>query len=73
MQNTNIFLKSRGENGLKSGRLACLLACPLCAGVQGAGASGGLSWCVPCFYPLSRFARGGLLANVPLFAILRAF
>ena len=31
-QNTNIFLKTREENGLKCGRLACLLACPLEAG-----------------------------------------
>lgn len=52
-------------------------SCPLGAGVQGAGASGVLR-CVfraflPAFCPLSCFARGGLLANMALFRILRRF
>ena len=79
-QNTNIFLKVRGENGLKSGRLACLLACPLVAGGQAlcgfrtcqTFGSGPLVVC-SLFRPLSCFAPDVLGLNMPLFAILRGF
>ena len=80
MQNANIFLKSRGENGLRSGRLACLLACPL---VQVIGlsrvqdlteylrwSSGGV---FRPFCPLCCSSLGALLANMALFRVLGAF
>ena len=44
--------------------------------VQGAGLPevALVLWCrVPAFCPLSRFALGALLANMPLFAFLRRF
>ena len=47
--------------------------CPLVAGGQAFGACPLLSCRVPSFCPLSRFALGALLANMPLFAFLRAF
>ena len=76
-QNTNIFLKSREENGLKCGRLACLLACPLVQAFEGSGPTECRlrSSCrvFRCFCPLSRFALVGLLANMALFRVLRAF
>ena len=37
------------------------------------GASDGLSWCVPCLCPFAAFALVGLLANMPLFGVFRAF
>ena len=42
--------------------------------VQGAWASGGLSWCVfPAFCPLYCFVLVALLANMALFRVLRGF
>ena len=76
-QNTNIFLKSREENGLKCGRLACLLACPLVQAFEGSGPAGGWLWSscrvFRCFCPLSRFALGALPLNMALFRVLRGF
>ena len=73
-QNTNIFLKARGENGLKSGRLPALWRAHLgrwsgnsCyfADVSKIGQdSSGRS----AFRPLYRFVPGALLANMALFA-----
>ena len=60
--------------------VACLLACPLGAGVQAFGASGPAEgWrcssgrVFPAFCPLCCFACGGLLANMALFRVFRAF
>ena len=54
--------------------------CPLVAGVPDSGPSGpaiGRLWSsgrvFPAFCPLSRFALVGLLANMPLFRVPRAF
>ena len=73
-QNTNIFLKSREENGLKCGRLACLFGvstgCRWCR-VQGLPVSSGRVF--RCFCPLSCFVFGALLANMALFRVFRAF
>ena len=46
-QNLNIFLKIRKEYGRRGGRLACLHCVHWLQVVQGFGASGGLSVCVP--------------------------
>ena len=58
---------------LGGGRSSCLSSCPL-------GAGGRLLWLVLCFRgvstafcPLCRFALVGLLANMALFRVLRAF
>ena len=54
--------------------------CPLEAGdrgFEGSGPAGRLALVLcrvfRCFCPLSRFALGALLANMPLFRVLRAF
>ena len=55
---------------------ACLLACPLVAGGQGTLAillTSAKMDKIPAFRPLSCFACLGLLANMALFRILRAF
>ena len=59
---------------------ACLLACPLGAGGQAfeaSGPAGGWLWSsgrvFRPFCPLCRFAFGGLVVNMALFRVLRAF
>ena len=58
-----------------AGCLPCCLPCivPTGAGVQGAGASSVMRCVFHAFCPLPRFAFGALLANMPLFRVLRAF
>ena len=79
-QNLNIFLKSREENGQKSGRLACFHRVHWLQVVGLFGVSGPAKrlalvlWsCVPSFCPLSRFVFGVSRANMVLFRVLRAF
>ena len=79
-QNTNIFLKVRGENGLKSGRLPAFWRVHLWQVCRLFGASGParrlalVLWsCVPSFCPPSRFALGALSLNMVLFRVFRAF
>ena len=79
-RNLNIFLKSRKENGVLRWSAACLLACPLVAGVSalwGFRTCRRLAlvlWsCVRCFCPLSRLVFGVLSLNMVLFRVFRGF
>ena len=56
---------------------ACLLGCPLVQAFEAQDLPDGWRWSsgrvFPAFCPLSCFALGALLANMPLFRVLRAF
>ena len=76
-----MWVQSGCNVGAGLGLFVCLSSCPLVAG--GAGFRGlqdlpeGSLWssggAFPAFCPLSRFAFGGMPANMPLFRILRRF
>ena len=70
-----IFESKEGKQ-VRRWSAACLLACPLGQAfeTQDLPEVALVLWsCVPSFCPLSRFAFGALLANMPLFRVLRAF
>ena len=80
MQNLNIFLEVRKENGWRGCLFACLFSCPLgyvCRLFMASGPACCLAlvlWsCVPSFCPLCCFVLGALSLNMALFRVFRAF
>ena len=80
VQNLNIFLEVRKENGWRGYLFACLFSCPLgyvCRLFMASGPACCLAlvlWsCASSFCPLCCSSLGALLANVALFRVFRAF
>ena len=59
--------------GAGLGLFVCLFACPLVAGGQTFGLVRSSGGALPAFCPLSFSACGGLLADMPLFSVLKGF